>query len=67
MRLKGIITKKTNQKFYFSDEHWDKNLIYEGEIESEDWKTYTFKYREVKFSLFNLQIFRILSISFGNP
>ena len=62
MRLNGKITKKTDQKFYFSDKNWDKNLIYEGEIVSEDLKTYSFKYREVKFSLFNLQIG--LNISF---
>jgi predicted RNA-binding protein with RPS1 domain len=62
VRLNGIITKKTDQKFYFSDKNWEKNLIYEGEIVSEDWKTYSFKYRELKFSLFNLQIG--LNISF---
>ena len=56
MRLNGIIKKKAEENFYFRDEDRDKNLEYEGEIESEDWKTYLFKYREVKFSLWNLQI-----------
>jgi|ETNmetMinimDraft_13_1059891.scaffolds.fasta_scaffold04291_4 predicted RNA-binding protein with RPS1 domain len=56
MRLNGTIKKKAEENFYFRDEDRDKNLEYEGEIESEDWKTYLFKYREVKFSLWNLQI-----------
>ncbi len=55
MRLNGKIIKKTTEKLYF-DKEWDKNLKHQGEIESEDLKTYTFKYAAVQFSLFNLQI-----------
>ena len=56
MTFKGKITKKTDQQFYFDAANWKKNLQYEGELESEEGKTYTFKYIAVKFSLFNLQL-----------
>jgi len=62
LKLKGKITKKTDQKFYFDDANWKKNLQYEGELESEEGNTYSFKYYSVRFSLFNLQIG--LNISF---
>ena len=42
LKLKGKITKKTDQKFYFDDANWKKNLQYEGELESEEGNTYSF-------------------------
>jgi len=56
MRLDGIITKKAERNLIFNKNDRVKNLKYEGKIESEDGKTYSFKYREVKFNLWNLQI-----------
>jgi predicted RNA-binding protein with RPS1 domain len=70
MKLNGKITKKTNNKLFFG-RNKKKNFKHHGEMESEDSKTYPFKYSEVQFSLFNLQIglnvsFEVTENSKGN-
>lgn len=56
MRLNGKIIQRSKNPLYFKDKDWNKNMDYIGVIESEELKIYKFKYREIKFSLFNIQI-----------
>ncbi len=56
MRLNGKIIQRSKNPLYFNDKDWNKNMDYIGVIESEKLKIYKFKYREIKFSLFNIQI-----------
>jgi predicted RNA-binding protein with RPS1 domain len=56
LRLNGKIIQRSKKPLYFKDKDWNKNMNYVGAIESEDCNTFQFKYREIKFSLFNIQI-----------
>jgi len=56
LRLNGKIIQRSKNPLYFKDKDWNKNMDYVGIIESEELKIYKFKYREIKFSLFNIQI-----------
>mgnify|MGYP001294979343 CR=1 FL=1 len=56
MRINGKIIQRSENQLHFKGEKWNKNMNYTGLIESEDRKNYKFKYREIKFSLFNIQI-----------